>query len=285
MKWHNEPSAFDLHLFQCRMKTMAHKFTDHFHVRQHELNSNDELPNRALAHLFQETSMRASTDAGFGVEWYAEHNSVWVIHQMTLEHLRPICYLDELAITTWLSDMGRVRSHREYLARDAKTGEIVARGRAHWAHLDRQTLFPARIPASILAQFAPDGVRAIPRLEPRLYPPPANPIERRAIRRVQHYEADSMQHVNNAIYYDWIEETIADLAPSLRLCVRRHDIEYMRGALPGDEVEVVTRLTGAGRCASIWESLVARAGEVLVRDRMTALWIDRKGRPARNTFV
>lgn len=266
------------------MKTMAHKFTDHFRVRQHELNSRDELPNRALAHLFQETSMRASTDAGFGVEWYVEHNSVWVIHQMTLEHLRPIRYDDELAITTWLSDMGRVRSHREYLALDDRTGEIVARGRAHWAHLDRQNLFPARIPASILEQFAPDGVRAIPRLEPRLYPPPAHPIERRAARRVQHYEADSMQHVNNAIYYDWIEETIADNVP-LRLCIRRHDIEYMRGALPGDAVEIVTRLTGAGKCATTWESLVTRAGELLVRDRMTALWLDGNGHPARHPIV
>ncbi len=267
------------------MNRMTHTFTDRLAIRQYELNSREELPNRAIAHLFQETAIRASADAGFGVAWYTEHNSAWVIYQMTLEHLRPIRYGDDLAITTWLSDMLRIRSHREYLARNARTGEIVARGRAHWVYLDAQTLFPTRIPASIIDQLAPNGISAIPLLEPRPYPPVPNPIERRATRRVQHYEADAMQHVNNAIYYDWIEETLVGIAPPRRLCVRRHDIEYVRGALPGDEVEIVTRLTGAGQCATTWESIILRGEQVLVRDRMTALWVNEEGNLVRHIAV
>src|SRR5512142_2361240 len=115
---------------------MTHSFTSHYRIRQYELNARDELPNRVLAHLFQETAMRDSADAGFGVTWYLTHSSVWVIREMILEHLRPIHYLDELAVTTWVSDMQRVRAYREYLARNAATGEVVAAGHAYWAHLD-----------------------------------------------------------------------------------------------------------------------------------------------------
>lgn len=232
--------------------------------------------------------MRGSADAGFGVEWYAAHHSIWVIHALTIEHLRPIHYLDELAITTWVSDIQRVRSHREYLAHDAKTNEIVACGRAYWAHLDSQTLMPARIPSDITEFFRPNGISAMARLKPRAYPLAARsaPSDFCVTRRVQRYEADGMQHVNNAIYLDWLEEALADAiadvsSRSRQLFVRRHDIEYVRSALPGDEVEIAARLVGAGQCASAWSLEITRAGEMLVRDHITALWVNENNKPIR----
>jgi acyl-CoA thioesterase FadM len=264
------------------MTVMTYTFTTHFHIRQYEINAYAELPNSTLLRLFQETAMRATQDVGYGVEWFNEHRTIWVVHKMTLEHLRPIHYPGELVVTTWLSDVQRVRTHREYLARNAATGEIVARGRAHWVHLNSDTLFPARIPTDITERLAPNGVRAVPRVEPRAYPPPAAPCEFRAARHVQRYEADGLQHVNNAIYVDWLEEALADAAEhpkrgtaqskdAARLCVRRHDIEYTRSALPGDDIEIVVRLIGVGHCASAWSLEIKRGDELLVRDRITAL--------------
>ncbi len=263
---------------------MAHSYTAHFRVRHYELDAHDEMPSRALAHLFQETAMCASTSEGYDIAWYDAHHTVWVIREMTLVHVRPIHYQDELTVTTWLSEMQRVRAYREYLARNVTTGEVVACGRAYWAYLDRTTLFPTRIPADVIEQFAPNGVRAVAK-KPRSYPPPSTgqlPVEIRAQRRVQHYEADSMQHVNNGIYLDWLQEPLAEMTlPSMRLCVRRHDVEYLRGALPGEQVEIVTRLVGAGHCATAWVQEITRAGELVVRNHMTALWLDPAGRPVR----
>ncbi len=264
------------------MKRMTNPFTTHFHVRHYEVNAFGELPNSAFLRLFQETAMRATQDAGFGVEWFDERRAVWVVHRLTLEHLRPVRYPSELAIATWLSEAQRVRVYREYLARDAATGAVVARGRAQWAHLRGDTLFPARIPAEILTRFAPNGIRAVTRLEPRAYPPPATPREFRAARRVQRYETDGLQHVNNAIYVDWVEEVLTEAnagAGALRLWVRRHDLEYERAALPGDELDIVARLAGEGRCVSAWSVEIRRRDELLARDRITALWVDSAGRP------
>ncbi len=104
-------------------------------------------------------------------------------------------------------------------------------------------------------------------------------------RRVQHYEADSMQHVNNAIYFDWLEEPLALLAAqwklphSMRLCARRHTSEFLRGALPGDEVEIHTKLSGVGRRTTLWTQEIRRAGELLVRNQLTALWLDDQDQP------
>lgn len=265
---------------------MTHYYTARFTIRQYELNARAELSNAALARLFQETAMQGSADAGFGVEWYAAHRSIWVIHRLTLEHLRAIHYRDELAITTWVSDFRRVFSHREYLARDARTHEIVARGRANWLHLDPVTMRPTRIPQFVAERFAPTGERAVPRVEPRVYPLPAHiaPRENKMTRKVQRYEIDGMQHVNNAIYVDWFEETLAETMadltiPAHQLCVRRHDIEYWHGALPGDEVTISARLLGAGHTASAWLLEVTRGEEILVRDHLTAFWRDANGKP------
>ncbi len=262
---------------------MAHSYTAHFRVRHYELDAHDEMPTRALARLFQETAMGASTSEGYDIAWYDAHHTVWVIREMTIEHLRPVHYLDDLTVTTWLSDMQRVRAYREYQARNARSGEVVACGRAYWAYIDRQTMFPTRIPADVIEQFAPNGIRAVTHCKPRAFSllgADHPPVEIHTRRRVQHYEADSMQHVNNAIYLDWLEEPLAEMTPpSRRLCLRRHDIEYLRGALPGEEVDIATRLVGVGHYATAWAQEITRAGELVVRNRITALWLDPAGRP------
>lgn len=272
---------------------MALTFNTRFQFRLDELDAHGELPNSALARLFQETAMRATTKAGYASDWFTARKIVWVVHEMTLEHLRPIHYDDELEISTWLSDMQRVRTHREYLARNAATDEIVARGRAHWAHLSSETLMPARIPQEISERFAPNGMVAVPHLEPRRYAPPS-PAPRAFLssRRVQRYETDAMQHVNNTVYFDWIEETVADAAEewagkmfgtggAARLCVRRHDIAYVRPALARDAVEIVAEQIGAGQCTIVLSVRVKRDNELLVRDQVTALWVDGNGKPIR----
>jgi acyl-CoA thioesterase FadM len=73
---------------------MPHSYTAHFHVRHYELDAHDEMPTRALAHLFEETAMGASTSEGYDIAWYSAHHTVWVIREMTIEHVRPIHYRD-----------------------------------------------------------------------------------------------------------------------------------------------------------------------------------------------
>ncbi len=262
---------------------MTLPFTTRLHVRHYEINARNELPMSALFRLFQETAMRVTRAAGFGVEWFTARQTVWVLHAMIVEHLRPIRYPDALDVSSWLSEAGKVRVYREYLAHHATTGELVARARAEWVHLNGATLAPARIPPEVIARMQPNGVRALPRLEPRVYPAPRTPITYRTQRRVQRYETDGLQHVNNAVYVDWLEEALADAvapftSPTRYVRVYRHAIEYVRPARAGDEVNITVRLVGAGHCASAWELHIQRGDELLVRDHVTALWTNAAGK-------
>ncbi len=52
-------------------------------------------------------------------------------------------------------------------------------------------------------------------------------------------------------------------------------------AVPGDDVEMVVRLVGTGKTASTWNLEIMRSGESLVKDHITALWVNDAGEPVR----
>jgi acyl-CoA thioester hydrolase len=70
--------------------------------------------------------------------------------------------------------------------------------------------------------------------------------------RVRHYETDAVGHVNNAVYLHYLEQAAIEhsaavgyplgryLEMGTLFIVRRHEVEYLRPASPGDVLEVVT---------------------------------------------
>jgi acyl-CoA thioesterase FadM len=58
------------------------------------------------------------------------------------------------------------------------------------------------------------------------------------------YEADSQQHINNAVYMDWLEEQTARLPvdliyhPGGAAHLRRVHLEYLRPAVPGEQIHI-----------------------------------------------
>jgi acyl-CoA thioester hydrolase len=70
--------------------------------------------------------------------------------------------------------------------------------------------------------------------------------------RVRHYEADAVGHVNNAAYLHYLEQAAIEHSGAVGyplgryremgtlFIVRRHEVDYLRPASPGDVLEVVT---------------------------------------------
>ncbi len=70
--------------------------------------------------------------------------------------------------------------------------------------------------------------------------------------RVRHYEADAVGHVNYAAYLHYLEQAAIEHSAAVGyplgryremgtlFIVRRHEIEYLRPASPGDVLQVVT---------------------------------------------
>jgi acyl-CoA thioester hydrolase len=241
-------------------------FTWRTRVRTYELDQFEHVNNAVYLNYMEEAATQASTDAGFSWDWYNAHGCTWLVHKIGIRYYEPAHYADELEVKTWVSDLRRVRSHREYEIIRPADSTRIARARADWVFLDSETLQPKRIPPEFHESFAP----------------PNDPLEDLSIhirnvehrsdthryvsyREVQSYEIDTMKHVNNGVYLRWVEHAYNSALTSinwplhrqleeLKFCVlaAAHEIEYFKPAVEGDRIQVTAWITQVARVRGAW---------------------------------
>jgi acyl-CoA thioester hydrolase len=94
---------------------------------------------------------------------------------------------------------------------------------------------------------------------------------------------DAFRHVNNAVYLHWLDlaawshSEALGVPPSLCLeinrgmVVHRAEIDYLRGALEGDDIQVATWIAASDRrlrCSRQFQVRRAPGGETLLRARL-----------------
>jgi acyl-CoA thioester hydrolase len=265
-------------------------YSAHLPVRRYEVDQHGRVHDHIYQQYMEEAAIQASAAAGFGPEWYNAQGTVWVIREMTIEYLHPANIDDELDIRTWIADFRRVRSHREYEVNRSIDQRLLVRADCDWVYIDRRKLWPIRIPEAAMTALRIRSEYAVPPARP--VPSLASAVQEREYRsgrHVQRHEVDGMGHVNNANYVTWFEQAVLGALDSWLPegmlggwpCWRRHQIEYRSAILPGEEVEIVTRLTGLGRARTAWYQEVRHRGsaEPAVRDKSVVLLLDAQQRP------
>ncbi|MHB1427040.1 MAG: acyl-[acyl-carrier-protein] thioesterase [Gemmataceae bacterium] len=259
---------------------MTHRFTRRFRVRHYELDAYGHVKGVNLVRYMQEAAIEASTALGFSPEWYRQHGVGWVVRRLSVRHFTPALYGDEIEVGTWLSVLRGVRSLREYDLRRGRDGVQVARGRAEWVYMDFQSGQPTRVPDAWADAFVSNkpedlGIRLsnarsivdAPRYTSR--------------RRVQFHELDTVQHVNHAVYLQWITQAILDrtrragsvsdgtsaVADASGSLVG-HEIQYFAAALEEENIEIVSWLTETSADGAAWthEIYNANTRKLLARD-------------------
>jgi len=267
------------------------QFTRRFRVRHYELDSFNHVNNAVYANYMQEAAIEASTDAGYSPAWYRERGAGWVIRQLSIRYHLQASYDDELDVITWVADMKRVTSNREYKMTRASDGASVARARVNWVYIDLKTGQPIRLPKEFERDFDPTG--ELEDLGIRMQNPhiTENAHRYRQQRRVQNYELDTAQHVNNAVYLHWITQAYFDAIraagypiESLRhdwLVVQGgHEIEYFEPAFDNDQIEIVSWICEMGKVRGAWihEIYNAATGKLLARDYSLGIFVTRDGK-------
>jgi acyl-CoA thioester hydrolase len=233
----------------------------------------------------QQAAFEASADAGYDTRRYDALGAIWVIRKQTIAYLLPLFYHDSIELTTWVSDVRRVRSHREYELRRVGDGRAVALAQADWVYIDARTLFPRRIPDEITRVFQPNSRSALDAAPPLEQ---AQGVEGRSFlyrHRVKSYEQDNLRHVNNANYLNWLSQARLDALADvgfpldasgtelkglgLLLCPVRYEIEYYIPAVVGDSIEVESRVVAASTTQLTWVHRVLRDQERLAEARAT----------------
>jgi acyl-CoA thioester hydrolase len=272
---------------------MTPRFTRLFRIRHYELDAFGHVNGVNLVRYMQEAAIEASTALGFDLDWYQQRNVGWVVRRLTVRYHAAAGYGDEVAAATWLSGLRGVRSIREYDLTRTRDGCRVARGRAEWVYMDFQTGEPTRIPDAWADAFTlkdkPEdlGIR-LPN------PRPTEGAHRHSSRRrVQFHELDAVQHVNHAVYLQWIDQAFLDVlrvaghAPERTLpegwmaLQGGHEIQYAAAALDQENIEIVSWLGETSESGAAWTHEIYNADtrKLLARDYAPMVFVNARHEP------
>ena len=219
-------------------------------VRFDEAAPDGRLRTSNVLRYAQDLAWLHSAALGFGRDWYAEHGLAWLVRAAELEVVAPVGVGTALSGSTEVVGFRRVWSRRRSELRD-EAGALVAWVHIDWVLLDRRGA-PTRIPDSIASIFGVAGTTGttagltLGRVALGDVPPDAS----RSTIVVRPQELDPMDHVNNAVYADWLDEAVisaGDVAAT-RAIPRHVAIEYAGGrrAGPGPRGGRLARRPGMG---------------------------------------
>ncbi len=265
---------------------MPAKHTRRFRVRFYECDAYGHVNNANYVRYMQETAFDASAAVGYSDEQYQKMGVLWLIRDTEVEYLNPLRYGDTAEVTTWVDDFRRVRSRRMYEIRREGQEEILARGSSDWIFLDRTSLKPIRIPAEMQSAFFPEGTPAeAPPRQPFPAPPPPPPGAVTIRREVAWEDVDPAQHVNNAKYFTYLEESGIQAAAHFGVSMsewlkqgfgsvaRKTRIEYKQQAYLGDTLEITTYLSNLRSVSATRHFIIRRAADQELIAQANVLWV------------
>jgi acyl-CoA thioesterase FadM len=235
-----------------------------YRVRFDEAGPDGRLRTSVLLRYAQDLAWYHSAARGFGRAWYAARGINWLVRAAEVAMVAPVPVGADLVGTTQVVGWRRVWARRRTEFRD-EDGALAAWVHIDWVLLDARGA-PTRIPPEFDAVFgAPPASFGLGRVG--LGAPPADAAGLTLAVRPQ--ELDPMDHVNNAVYADWLEEAIltAGGLEDVRAIPRLARLEYARAAEAGATVEATTWRDTIGA----WSCRVADAAGVdLLRARIEA---------------
>ena len=232
-------------------------FVAGYRVRFDEAGPDGATRTSTLLRYAQDIAWRHSEEMGFDREWYQARALGWVVRGVELELHAAIRLGQTLRVSTAVVGHRRIWARRLAEARLAD-GRLAARVTTDWVLLDARGRI-VRIPADFGVAFLNPEVQSEILRVPAPEGPPAHTLEL----AVRPRDLDPLDHVNNAVYVDWIDEAL-EAAGWLGDAGDRPvtwRVEYLASAARGDEVVVQVH----GDAAS-WAARIRRAdGLDLVR--------------------
>ena len=239
-----------------------------YRVRFDEAGPDGNLRTAALLRYAQDIAWRHSEELGFDRAWYRDRGLGWVVRGVELELAAPIPLGTTLRVSTAVVGHRRIWARRLGECRFAD-GVLAARVTTDWVLLDARGRI-VRIPDDFGVAFTNPEVKS----EILRVPVEAGaPVARHRL-TVRPSDLDPIDHVNNAVYVDWLEESIeavgwtgdrageaAGPGTGAGAAPGRIRIEYLASAARGESIEI--DLFGS---PSAWRARIGRSdGLELVR--------------------
>lgn len=243
-----------------------------YRVRFDESTPSGLARTSALLRYAQDVAWAHSEALGFDRAWYAERGLAWLVRAAELVVLERIPLGSPLDVVTTVVGHRRVWARRRAeIRRGEDSGGAGEAALVAWVHTDwvlidgrgRITRVPEAFGTTFPAPLSNDTLG-------RVALPATPPAAARQRFRVRPHELDPMDHVNNAVYVDWLEESVIAAgvadgrgAASIAAIPRRYRLEYPAAAAPDVEIGTETWRDGGG-----WAHRTTAGGADVLRARL-----------------
>ena len=238
-----------------------------YRVRFDEAAPDGRLRTSGFMRYAQDLAWQHSADLGFGRAWYAERGLTWLVRAAELVITAAPEMGSTMTARTAIVGIRRVFARRrgEFLLADGTP--------AGWVHTD-WVLIDARGALTRIPSIFPEvfGGAELMGSVGRIPLPPTPPDADHCRFAVRPHELDPLDHANNAVYLDWLEESIvaaadpAEARAATSGLPRRYRMEYALAVEAGAELDGAAwreglgwsyRLTGADGRADHFRARVA----------------------------
>ncbi|MFH1983755.1 MAG: acyl-ACP thioesterase domain-containing protein [Pseudomonadota bacterium] len=215
-----------------------------------------------LIKRLQEAAVSHSESVGFGSRNMAGNKNAWILNRLGIDIIRWPAYLEPLTVTTWHRGSRGFMAYRDF--RLSVEGEPVAVATSRWLFFDLGRKRVVKVPPETTAAYGAEDDRATD-MDLDTWSPPAAPnIVTRLDISTRASDYDPNGHVNNAVYFDYLETLLVAETHGGDL-PKRFLIQYQK-EIPR-EVASISVGTGPGnteRSFSIWgDTSTYASGEII----------------------
>ncbi|ADQ78301.1 acyl-ACP thioesterase [Paludibacter propionicigenes WB4] len=213
---------------------MSLKKTYSFQIQPQFVDFQFRATMSSLGDILLTTAQFNADDNGFGLRRLNEMDCSWVLTRMAIEMNRFPEQYENIEVETWVEEVGRANTTRNFCIRDAK-GEIIGNACSVWVFFDMKTRRAKDLQTL-------EGIHDFANGEEGLID---KPIKLGAVDgdeydgfKVKYSDIDINGHVNSIRYIQWISDCFS-LSCYRKYQVKRFEINYVHEMLYGDFVEIV----------------------------------------------
>lgn len=180
-------------------------------TRFFELKADFSLRPRALVNYLQEVAAIHSEQVGFGAQDLINSGNAWVLHRIGVQIHRPPTLGDRLKVVTWHTGQKAFRAYRDFEILCG--GEVLVSAKSFWLFIDLARKKIVRPP-----KHASETYTQEPGIDWDLSIDEWKPDQKAVPEHVctiatRPSDYDPLGHVNNAVYFDYLETLIASAFP------------------------------------------------------------------------
>lgn len=214
---------------------MIERGTYAYQVQPREVDLTKKATIFTMGDCFLHAAGEDADRNGFGIRLLHSNNMAWVLSRMCMEIYRFPDEYEEYRIETWVNEVGRLMTVRNFILKDLK-GERIGAAITCWAMIDMQTRLPldlrtnVRYADAVIADESPiEKPARIARVEGTLG----------HSHRIRYSDIDFNQHTNSMKYIQLMIDTL----PLERITGRRFrrlDINFLHETKYGQTIDIFT---------------------------------------------